>query len=153
MSTLQERLSEDLKTAMRAKDPVRLRTIRSLRAALLEKEIGERQGGAAELSEEQAVAVLTKQAKQRRDAIQQYQDAGRDDLVQKEQEELEIIESYLPRQLSDDEIRAELHQIIAGTGGAASLKDMGKIMGTAMVQLRGRADGSRVQAIVRELLS
>ncbi len=150
--SLKERLEQDLKDAMRAKDPVKLRTIRSLRAALLEKEIAERTGGEATLSEAQAQAVVQKQAKQRRDAIEQYEQADRDDLAQKERDELVLIEAYLPAQLDDDAIRAELHQVIAAAG-ATSMGDIGKVMGAAMQRLKGRADGRRVQVLVRELLS
>ncbi|RMH54807.1 MAG: GatB/YqeY domain-containing protein [Bacteroidetes bacterium] len=152
MATLADQLTADLKDAMRAKDPVRLRTIRSLRAALKEKEIEMRQGGVATLTEEDSLAVVQKQAKQRRDAIEQYEAAGREDLAQKEREELAVIESYLPKQLSDDEIRTVVDGIIASTG-ATSMSDMGKVMGPAMQQLRGRADGRRVQEIVRARLS
>lgn len=150
--SLNDQLAEDLKQAMKAKDAVRLRTIRSLRAALKEKEIAERHGGEAHLSEEQVLAVLQKQAKQRRDAIAQYEPAGRDDLVAKEQEELEIIEAYLPKQLGDEEIRRVVQEIVAATG-ASSMREMGKVMGAAMEQLRGRADGRRINEIARELLS
>ena len=150
--SLNDQLAEDLKQAMKAKDAVRLRTIRSLRAALKEKEIAERRDGEAHLSEEQVLAVVQKQAKQRRDAIAQYEPAGRDDLVAKEQEELEIIEAYLPKQLGDEEIRRVVQEIVAATG-ASSMREMGKVMGAAMQQLRGRADGHRINEIARELLS
>ena len=150
--SLIDQLPEDLKQAMKAKDRVRLRTIRSLRAALKEKEIEERTEGEAHLSEEQVLAVVQKQAKQRREAIIQYEQAGRDDLVAKEREELEIIEAYLPKQLGDDEIRRVLQEIVTTTG-ASSMRDMGKVMGAAMQQLKGRADGRRINEIARELLS
>lgn len=150
--SLIDQLPEDLKQAMKAKDRVRLRTIRSLRAALQEKEIKERQGGEAHLSEEQVLAVVQKQAKQRREAIIQYEQAGRDDLVAKEREELEIIEAYLPKQLGDDEIRRVVQEIVTTTG-ASSLRDMGKVMGAAMEQLKGRADGRRISEIAKALLS
>ncbi len=117
-----------------------------------EKEIKERQGGEAHLSEEQVLAVVQKQAKQRREAIIQYEQAGRDDLVAKEREELEIIEAYLPKQLGDDEIRRVVQEIVTTTG-ASSMRDMGKVMGAAMQQLKGRADGRRINEIARELLS
>jgi uncharacterized protein YqeY len=149
---MKEQLSEDLKAAMRARDAVRLRTIRSLRAALLEKEIEEREGGEAELTEQQELAVLHKQAKQRRDAMEQYEAAGREDLAEKEREELAIIKTYLPEQLDDDGIRSVVNEIIEETG-ASSMKDMGRVMGPAMQRLRGRADGRRVNEIVRERLS
>ena len=149
---LKDRLSTDLKEAMRARDDVRLRTIRSLRAALMEKEIELREGGVATLTDEQEIAVVQKQAKQRRDSIEQYEQADRADLKQKEEEELAIIEDYLPQQLDDDEIRKVLHEVIAGTG-AASPRDMGKVMGAAMERVRGVADGRRVQQLATELLS
>ncbi len=150
--SLIDQLPEDLKQAMKAKDRVRLRTIRSLRAALKEKEIEERQGGEARLSEEQVLAVVQKQAKQRREAIIQYEQAGRDDLVAKEREELEIIEAYLPKKLGDEEIRRVVQEIVTTTG-ASSMRDIGKVMGAAMQQLKGRADGRRINEIARELLS
>lgn len=149
--TLTDQLQADLKDAMRAKDRVRLRTIRSLRTALTEKEIELRSSSEA-MSDEDALRVVQKQAKQRRDAIEQYAEAGRDDLVRKEEEELEIIETYLPEQLGDDAIRKVLHEIIAATG-AASPRDMGKVMGAAMKRLRGRADGRRINELAQELLT
>jgi uncharacterized protein len=149
---IKDRLASDLKDAMRARDDVRLRSIRSLRAALMEKEIAERQGGMASLTEEQEVAVVQKQAKQRRDAIEQYRAAGREDLVKREQDELDVIEKYLPQQLDEDEVRKVLHQVIAATG-AASPRDMGKVMGEAIRLLRGRADGRVVQQIAQSILS
>lgn len=149
---LKDKLSSDLKEAMRARDDVRLRTIRSLRAALMEKEIELREGGKAQLTQEQEIAVVQKQAKQRRDSIEQYEKAGRSDLQQKEEEELAVIEEYLPRQLDEDEVRKVLHEVIAATG-AASPRDMGKVMGAAMERVRGLADGRRVQQLATELLS
>ena len=149
--SLNDQLAEDLKQAMKAKDAVRLRTIRSLRAAIKEKEIAERHGGEAHLADDVYLAVLQKQAKQRRDAIEQFEQAGRDDLVAKEREELDIIEAYLPKQLGDDEIRSVVEAVVAATG-ASSMRDMGKVMGAAMQQLKGRADGRRINEIARELL-
>lgn len=149
---LKDKLSNDLKDAMRARDEVRLRTIRSLRAALMEREIELRQGGAAELTGEQEMEVVQKQAKQRRDSIDQYAKADRADLKEKEEEELSIIEEYLPRQMSEDEVRKVLHEVIAATG-AASPRDMGKVMGAAMERVRGLADGRKVQQLATELLS
>ena len=149
---LKDKLAEDLKAAMRAKDQARLRTIRSLRAAMLEKEIEGRTSGASSLSEEQEVSVLQKQAKQRRDAMEQYKAAGRNDLLEMEREELAIIESYLPAQLSDEDIRLVVRQVIAETG-AASRRDMGKVMGVAMSRLKGQAEGRRIQQAVQDLLA
>ncbi len=149
---LKDRLAQDLKDAMRAKDEVRLRTIRSLRAGLTDREIELRQGGVATLTEEQEMAVVQKQAKQRRDAMEQFRSAGREDLVQREEEELSVIEAYLPRQLTDAEIREVVRDVVAATG-AETMRDMGKVMGPVMERLRGRAEGRRVQEAVREALA
>jgi uncharacterized protein YqeY len=149
---LKDKLNDDLKAAMRAKDAVRLRTIRSLRAALLEKEIAERTDGEATLTAEQELAVVQKQAKQRRDAMAQYEEADREDLAAKEREELAIIDEYLPEQLGDDEIRSVVQDVISQTE-AASMQDMGKVMGGVMQRLKGRADGRRINEIVRSLLA
>jgi len=147
-----DRLNEDLKAAMRAKDKVRLRTLRSLRSALKNKEIDQRQEGAETvLSEQDQLAVLRKQANQRKDSIEQYEEAGREDLVQKEREELAVLEEYMPEQMSDDELRDRLQAIIDDVG-ASSMGDMGPVMGRAMSELRGRVDGSRVQEMVQQLL-
>ena len=148
-----DRLNEDLKAAMRNKDKVRLRTLRSLRSALKNKEIDQREEGVETvLSEQDQLSVLRKQVNQRKDSIEQYEDAGRDDLVQKEEEELEVLEEYMPAQMDDDELRSHLEGIIEDVG-AESMADMGPVMGRAMDALRGRVDGSRVQEMVRELLS
>ena len=149
---LKEKLQSDLKDAMRAKDAVRLRTIRSLRAALMEREIELRQGGVGELTDDQAMAVLQKAAKQRRDAHAQYVEAGREDLAATEAEELAVLEDYLPKQLGDDELLAAVQAVISKTG-ATSMKDMGRVMGAAMGAVAGQADGKRVQAVVRQLLA
>lgn len=150
--TLKEKLNADLKDAMRAKDQVRLLTIRALKAAILEKEVSERVGGEATLSEEQALAVFQKQAKQRIDAIEQYKAANREDLWSKEAAELAIIQAYLPEQMSDEDITAVVKQILAETG-VTDIKGIGKVMGVAVGKLRGKADGKRIQDIVKSLLS
>ena len=137
---------------MLAKDRVRTRTIRSLRAALLEKEIELRVGGEAEVSDEVAIAVLQKQAKQRRDSIEQFEKADREDLAVSEREELVVIQSYLPKQLSEEEIRREVLEVIEETD-ASSMKDMGRVMGPVMSRLKGKADGRIVQTVVKESLS
>ena len=150
---LKDQIADDLKAAMRARDDVRRRTLRSLRAALLEAEISEREEGEeALLTEQQELTVLRKQAKQRREAIDQYEQAGRTDLAEKERAELEVIETYLPQPLSDEELREMIQAIIEETG-ADSMRDMGKVMGAAMQRLRGRADGNRVRQHVEDLLS
>ena len=147
-----DRLNEDLKAAMRAKDKVRLRTLRSLRSALKNKEIDQRQDGAEiVLSEQDQLAVLRKQVSQREDSIEQYEAAGRDDLVQKEQEELAVLEEYMPAPLSDEELRSRLESIVEEVG-ASSMAALGPVKGRAMGELRGRVDGNRVQEMVRRML-
>ncbi len=150
--SLKDRISEDIKTAMKAKDKVRLETVRSIKKVILEKESVLRASGQDTLTEEQEIEVLTQLAKQRRDAIAQYMDAGRADLAEGETAELAIIEEYLPTQLSDAEVEAYIDDLIAKTG-ASSAKDLGKVMGPAMKELKGRADGSKVQAIVKAKLT
>lgn len=147
-----DRLNEDLKEAMRNKDKVRRRTLRSLRSAFQNKQIDQREeGGDTDLSEQDQLAVLRKQVKQRKEAIEQYEDAGRDDLVHKEREELKVLEEYLPAQLSEEDLREILQEIIEDVE-AESMADMGAVMGPAMERLRGRVDGSRVQSMVQTLL-
>ena len=149
---LTETLTQDLKKAMLAKDRVLTRTIRSLKAALLDKEIELRTGRVAEVSDDVSLAVLQKQAKQRRDSIEQFEKAGRDDLAATEREELDVIQSYLPEQLSEEEIRKEVLAVIEETE-AMSMKDMGRVMGPIMSRLKGKADGRMVQSVVKESLS
>jgi uncharacterized protein len=149
--SLIERISEDIKIAMKAKDKIRLETVRSIKKVLLEKEVSLRPQGQTTLNENQEIEVLAQLAKQRREAIEQYRQAGRNDLADQEAQELAIIEEYLPGQLSDEEIGAVVDEIIARTG-ATSAKDMGKVMGPAMQQLKGRADGQKVQAVVKAKL-
>ena len=151
-TTLKDRIAADLKDAMRARDDVRRRTLRSIRSALMKKEIDEREGGEGSLTEQQELSVLQKEAKQRRESLEQFEAAGREDLAQKEREELAVIEEYLPKQLSESEIREEIQTIIDDVG-ATSMADMGAVMGRAMGALRGRVDGNRVREVVEELLS
>ncbi|PSN18244.1 glutamyl-tRNA amidotransferase, partial [filamentous cyanobacterium CCP5] len=140
------------KAAMKARDKTRLETVRSIKKVILEKETTVRPSGQDALTEEQELEILTSLAKQRRDSVEQYRSAGRDDLAEQEAQELAIIEEYLPAQLSDEEIEAVVDGLIAKTG-ASSPKDMGKVMGPAMKELKGKADGSKVQAIVKSRLS
>jgi hypothetical protein len=150
--SLKDRISEDIKIAMKAKDKVRLETVRSIKKVLLEKEVSLRPQGQESLTESQELEVLAQQAKQRRDSIEQYRQAGRDDLADKEAQELAIIEEYLPGQLSDEEVGAVVDEVIASVG-ATSVKDMGKVMGSVMQQLKGRAEGQKIQVIVKAKLS
>jgi len=150
--SLKTRISDDIKAAMKAKDKLRLETVRSVKKVILEKESAVRPSGQDELTETQELEILTQLAKQRKDAIEQYQKAGRDDLADQEAQELAIIEEYLPQPLTDAEVEAIIDGLIASTG-ATSAKDMGKVMGPAMQQLKGRADGAKVQAMVKGKLS
>ncbi|MBD2111004.1 MULTISPECIES: GatB/YqeY domain-containing protein [Cyanophyceae] len=150
--SLKDRISDDIKTAMKAKDKVRLETVRSIKKVILEKESLVRPSGQDELTADQELEVLTQLAKQRKDSIEQYQKAGRDELAAQEAQELAIIEEYLPQQLSDAEVEAVIDDLIAQTG-ASSPKDMGKVMGPVMQQLKGRADGGKVQALVKAKLA
>ncbi|MBW4647091.1 MAG: GatB/YqeY domain-containing protein [Kastovskya adunca ATA6-11-RM4] len=150
--SLKDRISEDIKTAMKAKDKTRLETVRGIKKVLLEKEVSLRPEGQTSLTEVQELEVLAQQAKQRRESIEQYRQAGRDDLADQEALELAIIETYLPKQLSDQEVAAIVDEIIAEVG-ASSAKDMGKVMGPAMQRLKGRAEGQKIQAMVKAKLS
>lgn len=149
---LKDQINQDLKNAMKSGDKNKVNAVRAIRAALLEKEVSLRVGGKAELNEEQELEVVMSLAKKRKDSIQQYQDAGRNDLVATEQAELAVIDAYLPAQMSDEEIRNVIQEIIT-KAGATSMKDMGKVMGAAMKQLKGKADGGKVQEIVKSALS
>lgn len=151
MSSTYDRLLQDLKSAMKEKDTSRLQVLRSLKSKILEKEISERKGNEVTLSDEQVHDVLMKAAKQRKDSLSQYLEAGRDDLAKIEEYELQIIESYLPKMLSEDEIKKIANEIINETG-ASGPSDMGKVMGVLMPKVKGKADGALVNRIVRELL-
>ncbi len=146
--SLQNQLTNDMKDAMRAKDTVRLTTIRQLRSAIKNKEI---ETGKS-LDDEAIVGLITTQGKQRREAAQMYRDNERPELAEKEDAELEILLAYLPAQLGEEEIRAIISAAIAETG-ATSPKDMGKVMGPVMAKTRGCADGKLVNQLVRELLA
>ncbi|WP_208427406.1 MULTISPECIES: GatB/YqeY domain-containing protein [Salinibacter] len=148
-----DRVKQDLTDAMKAQDDVRRRALRSLRAALANKEIAKRRAGTdASLEEQEELAVVQKQVKQRRDSIEQYEEADRDDLAQKEREEIEVLEDYLPDRLSDEELAERLDALIDDVG-ATSMADMGPVMGRAMDELRGRVDGNRVREMVQDRLS
>jgi uncharacterized protein YqeY len=144
---LKEQLARDLKDALRARDRTRLSAVRMLQAAFTEKE----KSGGGPLTEEDYVAVVQKQAKQRRDAAEQFRAAGRDDLAEREEAERVVIEGYLPAQVSDEELLRVVREVVVRTG-ATTMKDLGRVMGEAMGALRGQADGRRVQAAVRSLL-
>ena len=150
--SLKERIGEDIKSAMKARDKIRLETVRGIKKAILEKEVSLRPKGIDSLTEQQEIELLAQQAKQRRDSIEQFTKAGRDDLADKEKQELAILETYLPKQVDDSELESIVDEIIASVG-ATSAKDLGKVMGAAMKQLKGKADGKKIQALVKSKLS
>ena len=146
--TLKERIKNDMKEAMRAKDTAKRDTLRNINAAIKQIEVDERR----ELSDADVESILMKYAKQREDAMAQFKDAGRDDLVAKEQAELDLVKSYLPEPMDDAELEETLKGIIAETG-AESMKDMGRVMGKAKEVIGSRADGGRISQTVKRLLS
>jgi uncharacterized protein YqeY len=147
-SALKTRIQEDMKTAMRAKDSARLGVIRMILAAIKQREVDER----IELDDAQVLAVLGKMVKQHQDSITQYRSGGREDLVGKEQSELQVIEGYLPPALGEAELSALVARAIAATG-AQSIKDMGKVMAALKPEIQGRADMSLVSAQIKARLS
>ena len=148
MASLKQQITEDIKKAMKDQAKERLGTLRMISAAIKQKEVDDR----VELDDTQVLAVIDKLARQHRDSIEQYQKAGRDDLVSKEQFELAVVESYLPEQLSEEEVR-NIIQAAIDKSGAKTMKDMGKLMGLIKPELQGRADMSSVSNIVKSLLS
>ena len=136
-----------MKAAMKGGDKPRLAVIRLILAAVKQREVDER----IELDDSQVLAVLDKMVKQRRDSIQQYQDAGRDDLASQESAEIEVIQEFLPTALTDDEIAAIIDAAISETG-AESMRDMGKVMGVVKPQVQGRADVGKVSGLVKQKL-
>jgi uncharacterized protein YqeY len=147
MISLKERLDQAFKEALKGQQQTVLSTLRMLKTAIRNKEVDLKHP----LSEAELLAVINSQAKQRRDSVAEYQKAGRQDLASKEEEELSVLLSFLPAQLTPEELEAEVARIIAQVG-ASSPKDMGKVMKTAMAELAGRADGKVVQEIVRRRL-
>ena len=147
-STLKTRITEDMKSAMRAKETLRLGTIRLLLAAIKQREVDER----IELDDAAVSGIIEKLIKQRRDSISQFQTAGRRDLVDAEQAELAILQAYLPEQLSAAEVDAAVTAAVTESG-ASSVKDMGKVMGLLKTRLAGRADMGRVSALIKAKLA
>jgi uncharacterized protein len=145
--SLRDRITEDMKAAMRAKDAERLGTIRFLLAAIKQREVDER----IVLDDVQVIAVLDKLVKQRKDSITAFAQAGRTDLVDKETAEMKVLEGYLPQRLSADEVAAEVARIVKELG-AAGPGDMGKVMGAVKAQLAGKADMGMVSAAVKGAL-
>lgn len=148
MSKLKQLITDDMKLAMKAQDKPALKAIRMILGAIKQKEIDER----IELDDNQVMAVIHKMVKQRKDSISQFSDAGRTDLVEVEEAELLIINNYMPKQLSQDEIEAAVVKAISDTG-ADSMKDMGKLMGILKGQLDGKADMGQVSQLIKSKLS
>ena len=148
MSELKQRIIDDMKSAMKAKDKQALKAVRMILEAIKKKEIDER----IELDDAQVMTVIQKMVKQRKDSISQFSDAGRTDLVEIEEAELEIINNYMPEQLSDEEVALVVDKAI-NDSGANSMKDMGKLMGMLKVQLQGKADMSLVSQLIKSRLS
>ena len=148
MTDIKTKISEDVKLAMRSKDKDRLAALRLILAAFKQKEVDDR----ITLDDQQSTAILDKMAKQHRDSIEQFGQANREDLIKKEQQELEIIESYLPEKLSENEINSLIQNAISSTS-ANSLKDMGKIMAILKTELQGRADMGEVSRLIKTKLS
>ena len=143
-----EKLKSDLKEAMKAKDVEKGDTIRMIMSAVKQIEVDERR----EVTDEDMIKILQKAIKQREDAINFAKESNRDDLIEKNQNEINILEKYLPKQLSDEELEAEVKSIIEEVS-ATSMKDMGKVMGVATKKLAGKADGKRINQIVKKILS
>ena len=147
--SLEQKVMADLKTAMLAKDEKSLRSLRAIKAAIILAKTAEGAGG--EIKEEEEIKLLQKLIKQRKDSLEIYKTQHREDLAQKEEEEISVIEKFLPAQISGDELKTILRKIIADTG-ASSAADMGKVMGIASKQLAGKADGKTISTTVKELL-
>jgi uncharacterized protein YqeY len=148
--SLEQKIMTDLKAAMLAKNEAALRSLRAIKAAILLAKTAEGAGG--ELKEEDETKLLQKLVKQRKDSLEIFQQQNRADLAKKEEEEIAVIEKFLPQQLSSEEVKAELTKIIAAVG-ATSPADMGKVMGAATRQLAGKADGKTISSLVKELLA
>lgn len=147
LSTLKGLIQEDVKSAMRARDQKRLTALRLITAAIKQVEVDQR----IEMDDAAVLAVLDKMVKQRRDSLEQYKAAGRDDLAEQEQFELELISAYLPEALSEDELAALIRQAVADTG-ASSIRDMGAVMNKLRAQVQGRADMKAVSNAVKQQL-
>ena len=148
--SLEQKIMTDLKAAMIAKDEAALRSLRAGKAAILLAKTAEGAGG--ELKEDEEMKLLQKLVKQRKDSLEIFQQQNRADLAKKEEEEIAVIEKFLPKQLSAEEVKAAIEKIITAVG-ATSPADMGKVMGAATKELAGKADGKTISGLVKELLS
>ena len=146
--SLKEQLANDMKEAMKAKEKERLAVIRMVRGAIKQQEIDNK----VELDDEAVIAVISKEVKMRKDSIVDFQKGGRDDLVAQNEAEIAFLMPYLPKQLTEDEVRELVKEAVEKTG-ASSPKDMGKVMGALMPKVKGRADGKMVNQLVKEALN
>jgi uncharacterized protein YqeY len=146
--TLTQQISDDIRAAMKSGEKLKLETLRTVRAVMIEMT---KRGTGTELTPEEEISALLASAKKRKEAIDIYRQAGREDLARQEEQELTIINSYLPKQMSREEAEGVITGIISQSG-AASMKDIGKVMGAAMKELKGKFDGSLVQQIVKQKL-
>ena len=146
--SLNQQIKNDIKDAMRAKDKVKRDTLRNIQAAVKQIEVDERR----DVTDSDLETIMMKYLKQREDAKIQFADAGRDDLVEKENAEIAIVKAYLPEPMDDTELESVLKEVIASVG-AESMKDMGKVMGAAKAAIGSRADGGRINVMVKKLLS
>lgn len=145
---LLDKLNQDMKTAMKEKNKSRLSIIRMLKGSLQKEQIDKGQ----DLTAEEELTIIFRELKQRKDSVVEFRAAGRDDLADSTEAELSVVEEYLPKQLSDEEIAVKVQQVIAEVG-ATSMKDFGKVMGTATSQMKGQADGNAIQQHAKKLLS
>lgn len=147
---LKDKINEDIKTAMKAKDKETLESLRAVKSALLLA--ATEKGGGDELSEEAEIKLLSKLVKQRKESAALYKEQGRNDLAETEEKQAEVIERYLPQMMSEEEVEAQMKEIVAEVG-ASSPADMGKVMGLAMKRFQGKADGKLVSATAKRLLT
>lgn len=148
--SLEQQVAEGIKKAMLAREEANLRSLRAIKSAILNAKTSE--GFSGEISPAEEIKMLQKLVKQRKDSLEIYEKQGREDLASKEKEEIAVIESFLPKQMSEDEIKAAVAKIIADTG-SSSMADMGKVMGAANKELSGKADGKTLAAVVKQLLA
>ncbi len=146
--TLKDKLMDDLKQSMKNKEQIRKSVVILIRSAIKQKEVDER----VEVSEEDVLAIISKQMKQRKDALEEFKKAQREDLILQTEQEIEILTQYLPKQLTDDELESIIQEIINQIG-ATTMKDMGKIMGIATPKVQGKADGKRINEIAKKFLN
>lgn len=145
--SLLDRLSTELRDSLKARNQLKVEVIRLLKSSIKNKEIEKM----TPLTDEEIIGVITSAAKQRRDSIEQFRKGGREDLAQKEASELEVLHTFLPKQLSDEDVVNEIKVVITETG-ASSPKDMGKVMKALIPRIRGRADGTKVSSLVKEII-